>query len=75
MGVPRRKSLTPFTPILSCLPGVREKLAHPLGGEKVRWTFSGFRLSPREGGRDVLFLVLVQRFPKGRGVHGLKLCY
>jgi len=43
-----------FTPILSFLPRVRGKLAHPLGGEKVHRTFSGFRLSPREGGRDVM---------------------
>ena len=35
-----------FTPILF-LPGVRGKLAHPLGGEKVHRTFSGFRLAPR----------------------------
>jgi hypothetical protein len=47
-----------LTPILSFLPGVRGKLAHPLGGEKVHWTFSGFRLTPHEGGRDVLFWVL-----------------
>ena len=33
------------------LPGVREKLAHPLGGEKVHRTFSGFRLAPLQGGR------------------------
>jgi len=48
------------TPILSFLPGVRGKLAHPLGGVKVHWTFSSFRLAPREGGRDVLFWLLVR---------------
>ncbi len=57
-----------FTPILSYLPGVRGQLAHPLGGEKVHWTFSGFRLAPHEGGRDVLFWYL---FRDSLGLHRL----
>ncbi|MBI5782460.1 MAG: endonuclease domain-containing protein [Gammaproteobacteria bacterium] len=31
-------------------PGAHENHVRPLGGEKVHWTFSNFRLSPRKGG-------------------------
>src|SRR3990167_11430484 len=55
-----------LTPILSFLPRVLGKAALPLGGEKVHRTFSSFRLAPHEGGRDVLFWVLVQGFLKIR---------
>jgi predicted small metal-binding protein len=52
-----------FTPILSFLPRVRGKAAPPLGGEKVHRTFSGFRLAPHEGGRDVVVCGFIQSFP------------
>src|SRR3989344_3330383 len=88
-----------FPPILSFLPKVRGRLAHPLGGGNfiaalscsarsparpsragrswlacsplTPWTFSGFRLAPHEGGRDVFTKLLLRSFPsKYYAAHG-----
>ena len=46
-------TLTPVVPA-----GAQKNRLRPLGGEKVHWTFSGFRLSPRKGGGNNGFTLI-----------------
>jgi hypothetical protein len=48
-----RRCIAP-SPLALFPPGVRGNPAHPFGGEKVHWTFSCFRLTPRVAGEGEL---------------------
>jgi len=51
--VPEKYSWPSLAPTLAVPAGAHMNRVRPFGGEKVHWTFSYFRLTPRKRGRGI----------------------